>query len=129
MFGLMGSNSQISRAGLHCISEDSFYIIPSLLGLHFSSIGVLKLSISALLAWAKIAVHALHASLHRFRQGSADVLRVPKIQCIKESKSGRSISRMKKAYGKSRKENEFVVAEVVAVTLTTLEDDSVKNRC
>ena len=41
----------------------------------------------------------------------------------------RSISRMKKAYGKSRKENEFVVAEVVAVTLTTLEDDSVKNRC
>jgi hypothetical protein len=35
---------------------------------------------------------------------------------------------MEKAYGKSRKENEFVVAEVVAATLTTLEDDSV-NRC
>ena len=32
---------------------------------------------------------------------------------------------MKKDYGKSRKENEFVVAEVVAVTLTTLEGDSV----
>jgi hypothetical protein len=73
--------------GLHCISEDSFYMIPSLLGLHFSSIGVLTLSISALLAWAKIAVHALNASLHRFRQGSADVLRVPKIavhQGVKE---------------------------------------------
>jgi hypothetical protein len=56
MFGLMSSNSQISRAGLDCISEDSFSMIPSPLGLHFSSIGVLKLSISALLAWAKIAV-------------------------------------------------------------------------
>jgi hypothetical protein len=33
-------------------------MIPSPLGLHFSSIGVLKLSISALLAWAKIAVRA-----------------------------------------------------------------------
>ena len=88
MFGLMGSNSQISRAGLHCISEDSFYIIPSLLGLHFSSIGVLKLSISALLAWAKIAVHALNASLHRFRQGSADVLRVPKIAASRSQRVG-----------------------------------------
>jgi hypothetical protein len=62
MLGLMGSNSQISRAGLHCISEDSFYMIPSLLGLHFSTIGMLKLSISALLAWAKIAVSALLAT-------------------------------------------------------------------
>ena len=87
MFGLMGSKAQISRAGLHCISEDSFYMIPSLLGLHFSSIGVLKLSTSALLAWAKIAVRAdLATCLHRFRQGSADVLRVPKLQCIKEPK-------------------------------------------
>lgn len=57
MFGLMDSKAQISRAGLHCISEDSFYIMPSPVGLHFPSIGVLKLSISALLAWAKIAVH------------------------------------------------------------------------
>ena len=66
----------------------SFYMIPSLLGLHFSSIGVLKLSISALLAWAKIAVHTFSCPrLHRFRQGSADVLRVPKIavhQGVKE---------------------------------------------
>jgi hypothetical protein len=36
---------------------------------------------------------------------------------------------MQKAYGKSRKQNEFVIAEVIAVTLTTLVDDSVKNRC
>jgi hypothetical protein len=64
--------------------------------------------------------------LHRGRQTFLVSL---KLQCIKEPKSGRSISRMKKAYGKSRKENEFVVAEAVAVTLTTLEDDSVKNRC
>jgi hypothetical protein len=48
---------------------------------------------------------------------------VPKIAVHK------AISRMKKACGKSRKQNEFVVAEVVAVTLTTLKDDSVKNRC
>jgi hypothetical protein len=60
MFGPMGSNAQISRAGLHCICEDSFYKILSPLGLHFSSIGVLKLSISTF-AWAKIAVHDLLA--------------------------------------------------------------------
>jgi hypothetical protein len=51
-------------------------MILSPLGLNFSSIGVLKLLISAF-AWAKIAVHVC---LHRIRQGSADVPpRVPKI--------------------------------------------------
>jgi hypothetical protein len=121
MLGVMGSNAQISRAGLHCISEDSFYKIPSPLGLHFSSTGVLKLSISAMLAWAKIAMHASFACLDEGWQ--TFLLMCLKLQCIKV------ISCMKKAYGKSRKENEFVVAEVVAVTLTTLEDDPVRNRC
>jgi hypothetical protein len=63
-------------------------MIPSLLGLHFSSIGVLKLSISALLAWAKIAVHALLvAPCIGSDRGRQTFLVCLKLQCIKEPKS------------------------------------------